>query len=37
VINAAGMEALQLVYCDLERCPLSPSGTTYRDAALRFK
>lgn len=36
VINAEGMEALQLVYCDLDRCPLSPSGSAYRDAASLF-
>jgi hypothetical protein len=30
------MEALQLVYCDLDRCPLSPSGSAYRDAASVF-
>lgn len=32
VINAAGMDALQIVYCDLARCPVSPSGAAYRDA-----
>lgn len=36
VINADGMEALQLVYCDLHRCPLSPSGAAYRNAAALF-
>lgn len=29
VINAAGMTALNLVYCDLERCPLSARGAVY--------
>lgn len=36
VINAEGMKALQLVYCDLDRCPLSPSGAAYREAASLF-
>lgn len=36
VINAEGMKALQLVYCDLDRCPLSPSGAAYREAATLF-
>lgn len=30
VVNAAGMEALQIIYCDLARCPLAASGVAYR-------
>jgi hypothetical protein len=29
VINAAGMDALQIVYADLDRCPLARSGKAY--------
>jgi hypothetical protein len=35
VINAEGMAALQLVYCDLDHCPLARSGSGYREAAAR--
>ena len=35
-INVEGMADLQLVYCDLDRCPLSPAGAAYRDAASLF-
>lgn len=30
-VNAAGMRALAPVFIDLEKCPYSPNGTTYRD------
>ncbi|MBD2457899.1 hypothetical protein H6G80_28010 [Nostoc sp. FACHB-87] len=30
VVNATGMEVLQVVYCDLKRAPLSPKGKVYR-------
>ncbi len=30
VINAAGMAALQVVYCDLDRCPIVGLTKTYR-------
>lgn len=30
VVNAAGMEILQVIYCDLERSPLSRKGKTYQ-------
>jgi transcriptional regulator with XRE-family HTH domain len=30
VVNAAGMEILQVVYCDLERAPLSQKGKLYQ-------
>lgn len=30
VVNAAGMETLQVIYFDPERIPLSPKGKTYR-------
>jgi hypothetical protein len=30
VVNAAGMEILQVVYCDLDRAPLSRKGKTYQ-------
>jgi hypothetical protein len=33
VINAAGLNALKVVYCDMDRCPLPPSGAAYREAA----
>ena len=29
VINAAGMEKLVPIYCDLERCPYPPTGRVY--------
>ena len=37
VINAEGMKDLLLVYCDLERCPLSPTGVAFKEAALLFR
>lgn len=37
VVNAAGMKILQVVYCDLERAPLSPKGKTYRSYQLLFE
>ena len=37
VINAAGMDALSVIYCDLERCPLPPRGSKYRALANLFK
>ncbi|MBI4779820.1 MAG: hypothetical protein HY785_00710 [Oscillatoriophycideae cyanobacterium NC_groundwater_1537_Pr4_S-0.65um_50_18] len=30
VVNAAGMELLEVVYCDLDRAPLSRKGKTYQ-------
>lgn len=30
VVNAAGMEILKVVYCDLERVPFSRKGKTYK-------
>jgi hypothetical protein len=30
VINAKGMDNLAVIYCDLERCPYSKRGSTYR-------
>jgi hypothetical protein len=30
VVNAKGMESLQVVYCDLARAPLSPRGRSYK-------
>jgi len=30
VVNAKGMESLQVVYCDLARAPLSPRGRLYK-------
>ena len=30
VVNAAGMGVLQVVYCDLDRAPLSRKGKTYQ-------
>jgi hypothetical protein len=29
-VNAAGMEMLKIIYCDLERAPLSRQGKTYK-------
>ncbi len=37
VVNAAGMEILQVVYCDLERVPVSPKGKTYRSYQQLFQ
>jgi hypothetical protein len=37
VVNAAGMEVLQVVYCDLERTPLSPKGKVYRNYQQLFE
>ncbi len=36
VINSQGMEALKVVYCDLERCPHSLNGATYKKLAALF-
>lgn len=36
VINSEGMKALKIVYCDLDRCPLSPSGAAFREVASLF-
>ncbi len=36
VINADGMKALKIVYCDLERCPLSPNGRGFREVSGLF-
>ncbi|AFZ02349.1 helix-turn-helix domain-containing protein [Calothrix sp. PCC 6303] len=37
VVNAAGMEILQIVYCDLERAPLSRKGKTYQSYQQLFE
>jgi transcriptional regulator with XRE-family HTH domain len=37
VVNAAGMEILQVVYCDLERVPLSQNGKVYRSYQQLFQ
>lgn len=37
VVNAAGMESLQVVYCDLERAPLSRKGKTYQSYQKLFE
>jgi hypothetical protein len=37
VVNAAGMELLQIVYCDLERIPFSPKGKPYRSYQQLFE
>jgi transcriptional regulator with XRE-family HTH domain len=37
VVNAAGMEVLQIVYCDLERAPLSRKGKTYQSYQQLFE
>lgn len=37
VINAEGMAALDVVYCDLERCPLSERGGAYQKIAGNFQ
>jgi hypothetical protein len=36
VINADGMKSLRIVYCDLDRFPLSKGGAAYREAAALF-
>ena len=33
VINADGMDALQIVYADIDRCPLAQSGKAYAELA----
>jgi transcriptional regulator with XRE-family HTH domain len=37
VVNAAGMEILQVIYCDLERAPLSQNGKVYRSYQQLFQ
>jgi transcriptional regulator with XRE-family HTH domain len=37
VVNAAGMEILQIVYCDLDRVPLSRKGKTYQSYEQLFE
>lgn len=37
VVNAIGMEILQVVYCDLERVPFSPRGKAYRSYQQLFE
>jgi transcriptional regulator with XRE-family HTH domain len=37
VVNAAGMEILQVVYCDLERAPLSQKGKLYQSYQQLFQ
>lgn len=36
VVNAAGMDALDIVYCDLDRVPISKSGRNYAKVAALF-
>ncbi len=36
VFNAAGMEALSVVYCDLNRCPFAVGGKRHRQIAALF-
>jgi len=36
VINAEGLKALRIVYCDLDRCPLPPGGAAFREVASLF-
>jgi len=36
-INKEGMEALKVVYCDLERCPYPPRGPNYKGLASMLK
>jgi hypothetical protein len=36
VVNSGGMAALKLIYCDLEKCPMSRTGKTYKDYAAIF-
>lgn len=36
VFNAAGMQALKVVYADLDRCPLSASGAAYAELTRMF-
>ena len=37
VINAAGMQALEVVYCELACCPFSPRGTSFKNYAAAFQ
>jgi hypothetical protein len=37
VVNASGMELLQIIYCDLERAPFSPGSRTYRSYQQLFE
>lgn len=36
VINTEGMNDLKIVYCDLDRCPLSPNGGKFKEIASLF-
>ena len=36
VINADGMDNLDVIYCDMNRCPLSPRGTRFKKLAALF-
>lgn len=36
VINKQGMEALKLVYCDINRCPYPPKGRIYKSYSSPF-
>jgi hypothetical protein len=36
VINAAGLEVLELIYFDIERCPFSPKGSKYKALVALF-
>ena len=37
MINARGMNALDVVYCDLERTPLSTKGHIYAELARLYE
>jgi transcriptional regulator with XRE-family HTH domain len=37
VVNAAGMKILQVIYCDLERAPLSRKGKVYQEYQKLFE
>jgi hypothetical protein len=37
LVNASGMELLQIIYCDLERAPFSPGSRTYRSYQQLFE
>lgn len=36
VVNSVGMEALKVIYIDLDKCPLSKSGKLYKNYASKF-
>lgn len=37
VVNSLGMSALKVIYFDLDKCPLSKSGSLYKAFEMRFK